>query len=423
MTLEINFKTIDTETSKKIHHFILEQAKTGVKIWSTQEIYSLEDGTEFKFKNNLFQRKRKNGKEGVRYELVSNKEKLGEGGYGEVRKIKRTLALDKNGIHSKKEGKNGQRRAVKKQEHSKRNSLSALQNEYELTERADQLHIKEPTLSDDSKNATSYTVMMLAPGKEIFDIINEDRLKTEVLTTKQRLDLSVALLRAVKERLTSREIIHRDLKPDNIFVKLDELPIKITILDYGLAMDVNKLAEKTRGSPCYLAPELLEDPLNASYKADVFSIARIITLVWGASNDTYDSTLFEDSSDAFALTTTQRLENLFSGINDIGFGLQTLIVSTLQEMLETDPEYRSSIDEAIDLFSSFEIEEQKQPDSLINPTVLAENKVIPLEKRASSTRFSFFKSHRDSSDDSYESSDKIAQNLISHESSNELQFC
>jgi serine/threonine protein kinase len=414
MTIEINFKELDADTSKEIRHFILEQTKIGVKFWSTQETYSFENGTVFKFKNNLFLRKRKEGKDGVRYELLSNKEKLGEGGYGEVRKIKRTLAIAENEIHSKKEGKNGQRRVVKIQDHSKRNTINVLYNEYELTQRADQLHIKEPTLSDDSENASSYTVMMLAPGKELFDIINEDTSKTKILTTKQRLDLSIALLMAVKERLTSKNIIHRDLKPDNIFVKLDE-PIKVTILDYGLAMDVNKLAEKTRGSACYLAPELLEDPLNASYKGDVFSIARIICLVWGTLNDTYNPTLFEDSSDAVALSTTQRLENLFDGINNIGFGLQSLICSTLQEMLETDPEFRCSIDEAIDLFSSFKIEEQKQNDS----------NVISLQNRIPSNenRNSFFKSRQDSSEDFYESSEESILSSNADESSDELQFC
>ncbi len=423
MSIEINFKELDAETSKKLQQFFFQQMQLGIKFWSKNETYVLEDKTEIKFKNDLFQRERKIGKEGLRYEIISNKDPLGEGGYGTVNKIKHTLAISEKEIILKKVGTNNRRRIVKIQEHRKSNNLEDLQNEYELANRAEHLHIKKPTRTSDLENASSYTVMMLLPGKEVIDVVNEDRVQTNILTTKQRFEISINLLRAVEKQVTSKGIIHRDLKPDNILLDLGK-QIQVNIIDFGLAMDMDKISQKTRGSLLYLAPELLDDPQSASDKSDVFSIARILFLIWGGHNDTYDPDIYDNESDVYDLTTAQRIENLFTGIKDLGFGAQSQISSTLMEMLDTIPEFRCSLEDAIDVFTFLAENSEKH---IIDPSTSCNfgKNNIAVDRNNSSEFFkqrnSFFKPYdspsENTSDDNYISNEKI-----SDESAEELQF-
>ncbi|MBA2710306.1 MAG: protein kinase [Tatlockia sp.] len=423
MAIEINFKKLDVATSKILRQFFLEQMNLGLKFWSKDDRHFLKDGTEIRFKNDLIARESKMGKEGLRYESISNKKPLGEGGYASVRKIKHTVTLGENEILPKKYGKNARRRVVKIQEHSQRNNLIHLQNEFNLTSRAEHLHIKVPTKASELEDTTSFTVMKLAPGKEAYDIINEDRNKTP-LTTRQRFEISLALLQAVQEQVTSKGIIHRDLKPDNIFIDLG-MPIQVNIIDYGLAMDENEIEEKTRGTTTFLAPELLDDPLSASFKADVFSAARILFLIWGGLNDTYDQELYADCSDVYDLTLTQRMENLFEGIKDLSYGGQALISSNLMEMLESQPEYRCSLEDAIELFSSLaDNMDTHIVDPLTNFEFIAE-KTLAIEMKKSSKPLkqsnSFFMSYDNFSENSCDESNEYS-NEESEESSEKLQF-
>lgn len=116
MTKVINLKNLDKETADELLQFFYNQPNE-IKAWEKGKIYTLdnENKTEFTFKNTVFQRKRKarldekaitsTAKEAVRYEAISNKEKLGSGGFGSVHRIKGTLALDKDAPRFKKQGK------------------------------------------------------------------------------------------------------------------------------------------------------------------------------------------------------------------------------------------------------------------------------------------------------------------------------
>ncbi|KTD20247.1 Uncharacterised protein [Legionella lansingensis] len=92
--LEINLKNVDQENVKKLLQFFDSQENLGIRVWKKDQVYTFDDGTKFTFKNDVFQRDRKDGHEGVRYEAISNKAPLGEGAFGQVKRIKGTITLD-----------------------------------------------------------------------------------------------------------------------------------------------------------------------------------------------------------------------------------------------------------------------------------------------------------------------------------------
>jgi serine/threonine-protein kinase LegK1 len=351
MTIVINLKQLDSKNAKYLFQFFEDQSKLGIKFWQKNETYTFANGRKFKFKNDLFERERKEGKIGVRYEAISNKKKIGSGAFGTVALLKGTLALNEYACRLKKEGKDGKRRVVKIQIHkAKKNTLANLQNEYELSNRAGDLAVKQPTVVKISERShRSYMVMDRFAGRELWQILDEDEKGIKVLTTKQRYEISKVLLIALKERVTDKGIIHRDIKPENIFVDLNP-PISATIFDYGLARDAKTPDKEKKLSPSYFAPEVLINRWWVTSNADVFSMARVLALVWRVNLATYDPEI--DLYESCKFSASERLEGLFHGITDLDSEEKETIRLTLLAMLQTDPENRISLDEAINTFPS-----------------------------------------------------------------------
>ena len=147
MTVTINLKNFESN-AEHLRQFFEAQTKLGIKVWFKNQNYRFADGTSFQFKNNVIQRNRKEGKVGVRYELMANEESIGVGTYACAYKIKATLSLNKKSPQVKPRRKDGTGRVVLVQQHSWfNNPLSDLQNAYELAKRGKHLAIKEPTLT------------------------------------------------------------------------------------------------------------------------------------------------------------------------------------------------------------------------------------------------------------------------------------
>ena len=358
--LEINLKNIDLEHVKKLLQFFDSQEKSGIKSWEKGVTYAFADGTEFTFKNDVFQRARKAGHEGVRYETISNKKQLGEGGFGKVKRIKGTVSLDatQEAIHFKKRGTGDKRRVVKIQQHTDdANSLSHYQEGFVFAKRAVHLAIKEPTVVDRSLDSqTSYTVMNEVAGREFFDISADDYEGIDVLSTQERIDLTKAMLVALKEQVTEQGLVHRDIKPENIMVDLGP-PIGVNIIDYDMSMDTPDGASV--GTEGYYAPEMISDPMNTSGKSDVYSMARVIALIWRVDLATYiENEDIPYTPELFIPEDT--LFGIFDGINDLSEEEKICIERTLTGMLENDPNQRFSIDEAIASFASVGVVIEKE---------------------------------------------------------------
>lgn len=355
MPVIINFKKINPIYAKRLADFFASQSQQGVKKWDANTTYRFLDNTEFTFTRKVIARSRKNGKKGLRYESISHKRKFGgEGGFGEVIRIQRTLAFYEDSYRVKKEGKDGKRRMVKFQRHEeKHNSLSVLNKEYDLSNRAGHLHIKPPTVVNDPSNpelSTSYTVLDQIPGCTLDKIIDRDINGKHRLSIKQRLELSHALLAALKKQVTKKGIIHRDIKPENIIVHLGS-PIIVKTIDYGLSMDINKPDGQSPGTPMWAAPEVVTSPDSVSSKTDIYSMARVIALLWGNYMGTYDHK--KGLRGQLEQTTLPRhclLYGIFNNIKGLHSNIQDDIKNTLLAMLAIDPNSRLSIDEAIQRF-------------------------------------------------------------------------
>lgn len=347
----INLKAIAPEHVAQLLRFFDSQSEHGMTSWEKDRLYTFDDGSEFTFRNDVFQRARKDGHEGLRYEAISNKAPIGQGGFGTVRRIKGTVVLDAEDerIQFKKHGKDGKRRVVKVQEHTAwENSLADYQKAFEFSKRAPHLAIKEPAIVDTSLvRQTSYTVMDEIPGRDLFAISADDYAGVDVLSTLERIDLTYALLLALKEQVRDQGLVHRDIKPENILVDLGP-PITVKIIDYDFSMDTPD--GQSLGTEGYYAPEIVSAPMSTCEKADVYSMGRVIALIWRVDVATY----IENEDYPYApnrYTFDDLLAGLFHELDDLHDADRIDIENMLIGMLHTDPESRFSVDEALDAFT------------------------------------------------------------------------
>ncbi|CAH8834668.1 unnamed protein product [Trichobilharzia szidati] len=130
-------------------------------------------------------------------------------------------------------------------------------------------------------DAYIFLVSEICQGGELFDYLTHNVIISEKRTR--------ALMRQLFDAVSfihDRQIVHRDLKPENILLD-DNLNIKVT--DFGLAVFVDDEEElrETRGTPGYLAPEVLmcgyyEDQPPYSQPVDIWACGVIMyTLLAG----------------------------------------------------------------------------------------------------------------------------------------------
>ncbi len=103
-----------------------------------------------------------------------------------------------------------------------------------------------------------YFVMELVKGVPITDYCDRNK-----LTTRQRLELFIAVCRAI-QHAHQKGIIHRDIKPSNVLVALVDGKPVAKVIDFGVAKAIDqRLTEQTIftqvgaivGTPEYMSPE------------------------------------------------------------------------------------------------------------------------------------------------------------------------
>ncbi|MEO1525580.1 MAG: serine/threonine-protein kinase [Planctomycetota bacterium] len=196
------------------------------------------------------------------------REKLGEGGMGEVwvakqiAPVKRNVALKliKRGMDS---------RAVLQRFEQERQALAMM----------DHPNIASVLDGGVTDSGQSFFVMELVNGLPLTTFADKNK-----LTTNERIELFVAICNAV-QHAHQKGIVHRDLKPANIIVSMiDGRPIP-KVIDFGVAKATGgRLTEETVetqfgmviGTLEYMAPEQASGSTDIDTRADIYSLGVVL---------------------------------------------------------------------------------------------------------------------------------------------------
>jgi len=102
-------------------------------------------------------------------------------------------------------------------------------------------------------------------------------LMQQSFSLKRCLDIILQIAYALSH-LHSHGVVHRDLKPENILIAEDG---EVKVVDFGIAQlhEENEGKPDFRhqivGTPSYMSPEQKENPANASFASDIFSLGII----------------------------------------------------------------------------------------------------------------------------------------------------
>jgi len=201
-----------------------------------------------------------------RYKL---REKLGEGGFGEVwaaeqrEPVRRRVALKiiKLGMDT---------RQVVARFEAERQALALM----------DHPNIARVLDAGATENGRPYFVMELVRGMPITKYGDQAN-----LSTRDRLDLFIRVAQAI-QHAHQKGIIHRDIKPSNILVTLHDSEPVPKVIDFGIAKATQaELTEKTIytqysqfiGTPAYMSPEQAElSGLDIDTRSDIYSLGVLL---------------------------------------------------------------------------------------------------------------------------------------------------
>jgi len=189
------------------------------------------------------------------------KDKVGEGGFGAVRRARCRST--------------GAWRAVKSIARSAVPDPDLLREEINIMRLLDHPHIVR--LSETFEDSCwVYLVMELCEGGELFQQITEAHCFNERVAANCTRQMLLAV-----NYLHQNRIMHRDLKPENFLLAargpVDEGTLKL--IDFGFAKRVatNEPCTTVCGTLLYIAPEVLEELYD--FRADVWSLGVIVYLM------------------------------------------------------------------------------------------------------------------------------------------------
>ncbi len=120
------------------------------------------------------------------------------------------------------------------------------------------------------ENGSPYFVMEFLSGASL-----EDRLRQGSVTWRQAVEWMIQVAEAI-DYVHRRGLIHRDLKPANIILDANQ---QARVTDFGLAFvrpTIRARAQGLAGTPCYMAPEQLDEPPRAEPASDIWALGAIL---------------------------------------------------------------------------------------------------------------------------------------------------
>ncbi len=320
---------------------------------------------QFTFSQAIIKRSRKEGKNGFKFDIFDPCQlPKGKGGYGVVYPIVATFIRNNEGQMTLKPGK---KKLVKIEEHSQIDRTDSVQQEYKNLLRAGHLRVKKPIISTEKQSKKSYLIMEDVDGFTLEQILNPKKHvsiadKIPKLTVYRRLELTLAILHAIKEQTVDRNLLHRDIKPGNIIVDLNQNPLVVKLIDFGFAIEKEIQDYRRLGTRAYRAPESFESSPIYTSKSDIYSTGRLLSYLWG---DNYLNYYVDKDKNYDYIKTKSTNEQLFS-LPDIDLVLDDAdkkrIGKYLNSMINENPCDRPDIDQLIRLFSKIDKQKYRAPD-------------------------------------------------------------
>jgi serine/threonine-protein kinase LegK1 len=305
--------------------------------------YTLEfDGKHYDIKltDSVIARERKPGKDqqARRYEVLGGV--IDKGAFGTIASSKGTLVLDKDMVTFKEKPK-GKQRIIKLVVHDYRTSSLSTTTTYDLTKTLDHLRVKPPTTVFNA----SFCAMKKAPGPNLDVLLKK---KVANFTPSQRLDLTLALINALKEQVIGQQLVHRDIKPANIMVDDSQWPPRISIIDYDFSKKQGTHDGKNLGTPAYVPPETWTSN-NSTEKSDIYSMGIVLQEVWGGDKLKHIKTHWE--MEQFAHSSNKQFPCLFHKVASFSANDKKIIGDIIHSMTDAKLERRPSVDDCINILT------------------------------------------------------------------------
>jgi serine/threonine-protein kinase LegK1 len=337
-------------------------------VWHSKEDYEYtykNVNYQFSFSQSIIKRPRKEGKSGFKFDLFDPGQlPKGKGGYAVVYPIVATFICSDEG---KLVLKSGKKKLVKVQDHIINDWRDPVVQEYINLVQAGHLHVKEPVISKNGKMEKSYLIMEDVDGftlEQILNPIKRFEIVNEIprLTVYKRLQLTLAILNAIKSQVFDKNLLHRDIKPGNIIVDLNQNPPRVKLIDYGFAIEQQCQDYRRLGTRAYRAPESFKNRPEYTTKSDIYSTGRLLSYLWG---DDYINYYISRTKDFDYIKTKSTNKDLFS-LPEIDLFLDDADKNWIRDLLDgtikEDPDERSDIDRLIEHFSRINMEQYKVHD-------------------------------------------------------------
>ena len=318
---------------------LLQHAEKAQSGWEELQWYKTKyknKKTDISLTNTVI--KRISNKGNIRYDVI-DQVALGAGGYGTVFPVTVTYKVKDNRLIEKHRSP-GKRRIVKRIPFDgKTETLDKVVSEYTHANATPHLPTEYPVILGNY----IYLVSRRIEGAELFEILRDDLDGTKILTLEERFDLTLNLILALKEQVSDVGLVHRDIKPENIIVDMSSG--KIGTIDFGFAKFAGEEVENdSAGSATYAAPEVFLD-LGTTQASDIYSLGRILGLIWHADLASYSPRMSKEQRLQFAAENNYSTD-MFKNIKDLD-GISAFLISrTIEYMTAFESGERCKILEA-----------------------------------------------------------------------------